>query len=167
MMMSSVSLYYRHIVHVTCSKMSIISNHKPVPSDPVLYQEIKDMVKASVSRWPSAYASGMLVKIYKAEMAKRGKEPYLNGHPKDTDTGISRWFREKWIDILTGKPCGKVKSGTYYPTCRPSIQITNKTPVTSRELTQSQIASMILQKQKAKGTRVLYKETHNVRKASK
>ncbi len=142
------------------------NSKKPVPSDPILYAEIKNKVKASVSRWPSAYASGMLVKQYKAEMAKRGKEPYITQRRKDDEDdndGISRWFKEEWIDILTGKPCGKVKSDMYYPTCRPSVRVTDKTPVTSKELNKRQIASMILQKQKAKGTRVMYKETRESR----
>lgn len=34
---------------------------------------------------------------------------------------LRRWFKEKWIDVRTGKPCGRTageKRGTPY--CRPS-----------------------------------------------
>lgn len=35
--------------------------------------------------------------------------------------GLGKWFDENWIDIKTGKPCGR-KSGEKrksYPACRP------------------------------------------------
>ena len=137
---------------------------KPAPSDPILYQQIKEKVKSPVSRWPSAYASGMLVKQYKAEMSRRGKAPYIGskdlGH---NSIGLGRWFDEKWIDILTGQPCGSVRTLAYYPTCRPSIRISKNTPVTSKELNSRDKASMIIQKQTAQGKRVIYTETQRKR----
>lgn len=36
--------------------------------------------------------------------------------------GLGQWFDEKWVDVKTGKPCGR-KSGEKrksYPACRPS-----------------------------------------------
>lgn len=133
----------------------------PTPTDPVLYQQIVDQVKKRVNRWPSAYASGMVVQQYKKEMEKIGKEAYTEQkESKQTDSPLARWFEEKWIDILTGKPCGAVRSDTYYPTCRPSVRVTEKTPVTSSQLTPKQQANMILVKQGAKNKRVAYKETH-------
>ena len=41
---------------------------------------------------------------------------------------LKRWFKEKWVDVRTGKPCGRTKGekrGTPY--CRPSKKITSKT----------------------------------------
>ena len=38
-----------------------------------------------------------------------------------------RWFKEKWIDVRTGKPCGRTageKRGTPY--CRPSKRVSRK-----------------------------------------
>ena len=37
---------------------------------------------------------------------------------------LRRWFKEEWVDIKTGKPCGRksAKKGKYkrpYPSCRP------------------------------------------------
>ena len=45
---------------------------------------------------------------------------------------LKRWFKEKWVDVRTGKACGRRKGekrGTPY--CRPSKRINSKTPKTS------------------------------------
>ena len=37
-------------------------------------------------------------------------------------TGLTKWFAEAWVDIKTGKKCGrsgKEKSSRPYPACRP------------------------------------------------
>jgi len=49
--------------------------------------------------------------------------------------GLRRWFKEKWVDVKTGKPCGrsgKEKSTRAYPYCRPSRKVSSKTPATSK-----------------------------------
>jgi len=49
--------------------------------------------------------------------------------------GLRRWFKEKWVDVKTGKPCGrsgKEKSKRGYPYCRPSKRVSSKTPATSK-----------------------------------
>ena len=36
--------------------------------------------------------------------------------------GLGKWFGEKWVDVKTGKPCGRSgaeKSKRGYPACRP------------------------------------------------
>lgn len=130
---------------------------KPVPADPELYARIKAKIKReSASRWPSAYLSGHLVKTYKAQMEKRGKKAYKSGSPSKKSSSLGRWYKEDWIDIKTGKPCGAVKTKTYYPTCRPRKKITEDTPRTARTLTAEQKKKMIKLKQKAKGKTVHY-----------
>ena len=99
----------------------------PEPIDKELYEKIKRKVKKQVKVWPSAYASGMLVRQYKAAGGRyKGKKP--------TKSGISRWMDEKWIDVckLPKKvPCGRKKSDMKnYPYCRPSIRINSNTPKT-------------------------------------
>ena len=62
---------------------------------------------------------------------------------------LKRWFKEKWVDVRTGKPCGRRKGekrGTPY--CRPSKRVSSKTPVTKGEMTASQKRSRISQKKK-------------------
>ena len=42
---------------------------------------------------------------------------------------LKRWFKEKWVDVRSGKPCGRRKGekrGTPY--CRPSKRVSSKTP---------------------------------------
>ena len=49
--------------------------------------------------------------------------------------GLRRWFKEKWVDVKSGKPCGrsgKEKSKRGYPYCRPSKRVSSKTPATSK-----------------------------------
>lgn len=50
--------------------------------------------------------------------------------------GLGRWFEEEWVDIKTGKLCGR-KAGEKrrsYPACRPSKRVSSETPKTSKEL---------------------------------
>ena len=48
---------------------------------------------------------------------------------------LDRWFKEKWVDVKTGKPCGRKKGdGRPYPACRPSKRVSSKTPKTTKEL---------------------------------
>lgn len=85
------------------------------PTNQSLYDKIVQSVKSKVKRWPSAYASGLVVKQYKEAMEKLHKKPYI-GDKKDSS--LNRWFKEKWIDISTNKPCGKAKNNKHYPVCR-------------------------------------------------
>ena len=40
---------------------------------------------------------------------------------------LTRWFKEKWVDVKTGKPCGRQKGDQRgYPACRPSKRISSK-----------------------------------------
>jgi hypothetical protein len=62
---------------------------------------------------------------------------------------LKRWFKEKWVDVRTGKACGRQKGekrGTPY--CRPSKRVSSKTPKTSGELTKSEKQSRISQKKR-------------------
>ena len=62
---------------------------------------------------------------------------------------LKRWFKEKWVDVRTGKPCGRTKGekrGTPY--CRPSKRVSSKTPKTSSEMTSAEKRSRIRQKNK-------------------
>ncbi len=62
---------------------------------------------------------------------------------------LKRWFKEDWVDVKTGKPCGRKKGekrGTPY--CRPSKRVSSKTPKTSKEMTKSEKRSKIHEKNK-------------------
>lgn len=51
-------------------------------------------------------------------------------------SGLTRWYKEKWVDIKTGKPCGRSEGENRrgYPACRPSRRVSADTPKTSGEL---------------------------------
>ena len=60
---------------------------------------------------------------------------------------LKRWFKEDWVDVKTGKPCGRKKGekrGTPY--CRPSKRVSSKTPKTSSEMTKAEKSSRVAQK---------------------
>ncbi len=111
------------------------------PSNPALYNRVKAEAKRKFKVWPSAYASGWLVKEYK----KRGGT--YKGKKTHKTEGLRRWFDEKWIDVckLPKKvPCGRPKSALKkwkkkYPYCRPSKRISRKTPKIARDLSKSEI----------------------------
>jgi hypothetical protein len=55
--------------------------------------------------------------------------------------GLDRWFAEKWVDVKTGKTCGRQEGeNRAYPACRPSKRISSKTPKTSSEMSSSEKA---------------------------
>jgi hypothetical protein len=130
-----------------------------IPTDPIIYKKVVEKIKASVNRWPSAYASGMVVKDYKRIMALIGREPYKNtsNSQKNQINPLTRWFQEKWIDIATGKPCGRKNvENTNYPTCRPSVKISKETPILATELTAIQKKQLIKNKQKAQKNKISF-----------
>ena len=48
---------------------------------------------------------------------------------------LRRWFDEKWVDVKTGKPCGRQKGESRgYPACSPSKRVSSKTPKTTGEM---------------------------------
>lgn len=56
--------------------------------------------------------------------------------------GLDRWFAEKWVDIKTGKPCGRQEGEERagYPACRPTKRISDKTPKTLGEMSSAEKA---------------------------
>jgi len=72
---------------------------------------------------------------------------------RKTEAGanLQRWFKEKWVDVRTGKPCGRKKGESRaYPYCRPSKRVSSKTPKTAKELTASEKRSRLAQKKSSK-----------------
>lgn len=96
---------------------------KPEPSDSALYTRITKNVRSTVKRWPSAYASGLVVQRYKA--AGGEYEPTC----RRLEGGLTKWFAEKWVDVCEPSLpiCGRgTKRSTTeteykkkYPKCRP------------------------------------------------
>ena len=99
---------------------------KNEPLDMKLYNEIKDKVWKMYDK-PSAYRSGMLVKLYKEAGGRYSGD-------KDKHTPLNRWFLEKWKSD---------KGTTNYPhknsVYRPTVRVTEETPTTFSELTPEEL----------------------------
>lgn len=125
--------------------------NRPIPLNKKLYEQVKNEAKKRFKVYPSAYANGWLVKEYK----NRGGT-YSGKKPKDT--GLSRWYREKWINVCElpkivrcGRPVSKQEE---YPYCRPYYKITRGTPKTVKELSQAEIKRRCSKKRKDPSKRV-------------
>ena len=53
---------------------------------------------------------------------------------------LRRWFKEEWVDVKTGKPCGRHKGEKRkgFPACRPSKRISKDTPKTTKEMSSTE-----------------------------
>lgn len=110
-----------------------------------------DKVKSRYKVFPSAYASGALVKCRKVGAANWGNSNLESNMNEDTfkaekEKGLRGWFsRNKgkgWIDCKASKkgnlvPCGRKKAGRgterKYPACRPTLGACNKTAVNRKK----------------------------------
>ena len=108
------------------------SSKSPTPKNTRLYNKVKTEAKDNFERYPSLYASSWIVREYK----KRGGE--YDGKKPSKSSGISRWYREEWVQVesylKTGKKteCGSSIKDT--KACRPLKRVDDKTPITIPEL---------------------------------
>jgi hypothetical protein len=112
------------------------------------------IAKRKYHKWPSAYASGAVVKCRQGKIWKGIKESkdnavdfeiieidedavekILEKYKPVKQSSLKDWFDQNqgkgWIDCKTGKPCGRKKAGRgaerEYPACRPTKAHCNKT----------------------------------------
>ena len=129
------------------------------PKDQILYKKVKAIADKKFATRTSIYKSSWIVQEY-----KRLGGSFLGNKPKQT--GLKRWYREKWVDlnrpiknssgqVIGYKQCGReyVKdSKEKYPLCRPTFRITSKTPRTYSEITSESIRKAKKLKAKVKGS---------------
>lgn len=148
----------------------------PSPKNKALYDRVKGEAKRKFKVWPSAYASGWVVKEYKRRGG--GFSNKATSGRKSRKSGIGRWFEEKWINVckLPKKvKCGRSINDTSlsdwkkkYPYCRPSRRVTKSTPKTSGELSKKEIDRRCRQKSRSPMKRVLSdRKSRRSRRASK
>lgn len=108
----------------------------PTPLNPLLYEKAKQIADEKYEK-PSAYKSGFIVKKYKE----------LGGTYKDDKKtkNLQRWYRERWVDV----------GNKEYPVYRPTKRISEKTPLTIKEIKPSNLKEQIALKQKIRGTQNL------------
>lgn len=113
------------------------------PQNKALYQKVVEDAKNRFKVWPSAYASGWVVRRYKE----------LGGtySGKKQDASLARWYKEEWVNVCKRPyvPCGRSKASLDdYPYCRPTKRITKETPKTVSELTEKEIKERCQRKKK-------------------
>jgi hypothetical protein len=131
------------------------------PTNKKLYNYVKKLADKKFKSKSGIYRSSWIVQEYK----KRGGK-YKGSKPKNS--GLKRWYKEKWVDlnrpiknskgkIIGYKSCGRssVKKGKY-PLCRPTYRITSKTPKTYKEISKKSI-------KKARSLKAKVKETKNIK----
>jgi len=118
-----------------------------IPLDRILYEKVVKEAKQKFKTYPSAYASGWIVRRYK-ELGGKYKGD------KEKSTSLDRWFKEKWINVCKLPkivPCGrKQASEKDYPYCRPLKRINKNTPKTVNELTPEELKRRCSIKKKIK-----------------
>ena len=70
---------------------------------------------------------------------------------KKTEKGVSlkRWFKEEWIDVRTGEPCGRSKGEKRgVPYCRPKKRVSSATPKTASGMSSSEKSKKIAEKKR-------------------
>jgi len=78
--------------------------------------------------------------------------------------GLTRWFKENWVDVKTGKPCGRQKGEKRgYPACRPSKRVSSKTPKTTKEMSAAEKARF--KREKTSSAKIKYQ--HRRKKTTK
>ena len=78
--------------------------------------------------------------------------------------GLTRWFKENWVDVKTGKPCGRKKGEKRgYPACRPKKRVSSKTPKTVGEMTAAEKARF--KREKTSSKKITYQ--HRRKKTTK
>jgi hypothetical protein len=133
----------------------------PEVLDQALYDKVKEEADAKFAAKTGIYKSSWIVREYK----KRGGR--YKGTPDD-DIGLTRWFREKWVDLNRPKnepgtgyeSCGRPSSSSSqkehkYPLCRPTKRVTPSTPKTVSELSKAAIERA--KKSKAKNSHATVK----------
>lgn len=116
--------------------------------------------------YPSAYANGYAVSVCKGKMpdhngvygadwdgkdGKHGKQGKPAADARIKDVSLSRWYREKWVNICnkrqdgTYAPCGRkvaILDPSTYPYCRPLHKLTGTKVVTAGQLLEADKAQM-------------------------
>lgn len=138
------------------------------PTNMILYNRIKAQAKNKFKVWPSAYASGWLVKEYKLYGGK------YSGEKPGKSYGLKRWFQEKWVNVCRSPhtSCGRPKTNISdwkkkYPYCRPSKRVSSSTPKTVSQLSKTEIEKRCRRKRKSPLKRVMPKKSKSRRRKSR
>jgi hypothetical protein len=111
--------------------------------DKELYAKAKRMADKVYDR-PSAYKSGYIVKTY-----KRLGGRYSGKKGSQKKGKLSRWFQEEWKDV------NPFKTDSSYPVYRPTIRVSQDTPLTINEINLKDLEKKAKIKQRYKNKIIL------------
>ena len=136
-------------------------------TSPVYKKAIK-MANKEYGEKSSIYRSSRIVSLYKK---MGGKISAKKNVKKSSKKGLTRWFKEQWIQVVPYLEKGKVVEcggenmkwkRSAGKACRPLHRITDETPITIEELLKlhdkKDIIKMAKKKEKSPSKRVLWKE---------
>lgn len=87
--------------------------------------------------------------LYDKDKLKSSASPVNKVRKTEKGASLKRWFKEEWIDVRTGKPCGRTKGdGRGVPYCRPKKRISSKTPKTASEMSSAEKKKKIAEKKR-------------------
>ena len=134
---------------------------KAEPKDKKLYNYVKSLANKKFMSKSGVYRSSWIVKEYK----KRGG--LYKSKKSKSNTGLKRWYKEKWVDlnrpiknskgkIIGYKSCGRksVKSNSKrYPLCRPTKRVSPQTPRTYKQISKKSLSKAKREKERVKGSK--------------
>lgn len=123
------------------------------PVNKKLYNQVVVDAKKRFHKWPSAYASGWVVRRYK----ELGGE-YRSDKRKE-ESSLDRWFKEKWVNVCESPyvACGRSEASMKdYPYCRPLKRMSDKTPKTVSQFTKKELKELCQAKKANPRKRVIH-----------
>ena len=131
-----------------------------LPVNKALYSRVKAEAKRKFKVYPSAYANAWTcTRVQKAWWNLPSGEKNV----ARSSGGLTRWFKENWVDVKTGKPCGRSKGEKRgYPACRPKKRVSSKTPKTVGEMTAAEKARF--KREKTSSKKITYQHRRKKKK---
>jgi hypothetical protein len=114
-----------------------------------LYNQVKKLADTKFQSKTGVYKSSWIVSNYKKLGGKYGGK-------KPEKDGLSRWYKEKWVNLNKKTKngdyiqCGRKNMNDSYPVCRPLLRISKDTPKTVKELSVESINKAIKAKKNSK-----------------
>ncbi len=111
---------------------------------PEVLKKYKDIVSSGydpLEQLREVYNDKQIIDMLNS-ISKKQNNKIFNAKNGGQHGGLDRWFAEKWVDVKTGKACGRQEgeSRPGYPACRPSKRINSQTPKTSSEMSPAEKA---------------------------
>ena len=133
-----------------------------------VYKKALEMANKEDGEKSSIYRSSRIVSLYKKMGGKISSKKGKKSNPKK---GLTRWYKEQWIQVVPYLEKGKIvecggenmkwKRSTG-KACRPLHRITDETPITIKELLKlhhkKDIIKMAKKKERSPSKRVLWKD---------